>query len=61
MRRLLPNALFVAEVLAIGLAAVFAATWYVHSEAASIASGVTAVWFAVLFLCPCNRCRAGRR
>jgi hypothetical protein len=60
-RMLLPNLLFVAEVLVIGLAAAWLATVSVHSTAVSLSSGVTAALIAnALLPCPCHP-KAGRR
>lgn len=61
MNRLLPAVLFTAEVLGIGLAAAWLATWPVHSQAVSLMTGVTAALLANAFLpCPCHR-HGGRR
>ena len=56
MRRLLANARFTAEVLAIALAATVLAFLPVHNVAVAIASGVTAALLAnALLPCPCHK------
>ncbi|MGW2720795.1 hypothetical protein [Streptomyces sp. NPDC001492] len=59
-RQLLPAAAYVAEVAVFAVVAWFAA-WPIHSPAVSIATGVTAAWFAGMFLpCPCHRATSRR-
>jgi hypothetical protein len=59
--RIVPTALFTAEISVIAFAAVLLASLAMHSTPVNIATGVTAVWLAQAFLpCPCHRC-GGRR
>jgi|GEM_PF-4896017 len=59
--RLLPAALYTAEVTVIAIVAVLAVSAALHSTPVNIATGVTAGWLASLFLpCPCHR-HGGRR
>jgi hypothetical protein len=59
--RIVPTALFTAEISVIAFAAVLLASLAMHSTPVNIATGVIAAWLAQAFLpCPCHRC-GGRR